>query len=55
MDAPVLTDQYGLTYISSVRTQDATYKTYQERWMIGTDSEREFGKYVLSAQLDDDE
>ena len=53
MDVPVLTDQQELIYISFVRTLDTTWKICREQWMIGTDGERESGKFVLLAQLDD--
>ena len=33
------------TYISSVRTQDATKIICQERWMLGTDGESQVGLY----------
>ena len=49
MDVPVLGDQQGLIYITFVRTQDV------ERWIIGTDWEKESGKYVLSKRLYDDD
>ena len=39
MDVSVLVNHQELIYISSVRTQDAIWKTY--RWMIGMDSEWE--------------
>ena len=41
MNVSVLTDQQRLTYISSLRTQDTAQKTFQERYIIGTDGERE--------------
>ena len=55
MDVPGLTDLQELIYISSVRTQGVVWKTYQERWIIGTDEERGSGKFVLSVRLDDDD
>ena len=55
MDIPVLADQQGLRYISSVRTQDAVQKTCKERWMISMDGERESENSVLSVSLDDDD
>ena len=55
MDVPVLADKQRLAYISSVQTQDAAYRTYQERWMIGMDGKRESGNAVLSAGLNDDD
>ena len=45
MDVPVL----------AVWTQDVIWKTSQERWMIGTDEEKELGKSALSVRLDDDD
>ena len=51
MNAPVLVDQQGLTFNSSVRTQDAVLET----WIIGTGSERESGNSVLFGRLDDDD
>ena len=36
------------------RTKDELWKTCRDRQMIGTDRERECGKSVLAAQLDDD-
>ena len=41
MDMPVLADQQELMYVSSVWTLDVVWKTCQEQWMIGMDSERE--------------
>ena len=41
MDAPVLADQQELNKFSSVRTLDVVRKTSQERWMTGTDGQRE--------------
>ena len=55
LDVSVLADQQELTSNSSVRTQDIVCKTCQVRWMIGTNGEREIGKSVLLAQLDDDD
>ena len=49
MDVPVLADQQELIYVSSVQTQDVIWKTYQERWMIETNSKWELGKSTLSA------
>ena len=60
MDAPVLDDQQDLINIYSERTQDVIRKTFRERWMIGTDGEREkereieSGKSVPAARLDSD-
>ena len=47
MDVLVLAHQQELIYISSVWTQDVVRKTSQEQWMIGTDGEKESGKFVL--------
>ena len=55
MDTPVLADQQGLTYISSVRTLDATWKTFQEHWTIGTNGEKESASSVQLARRDDDD
>ena len=55
MDASVLADQQGLTYISSVWTQDVVWRTFQDHWMIGLDGKRESEKSMLSVQLDDDD
>ena len=41
-----------LIYISSVRTVDVIWKTCRQRLMIGTDAERESGKSMQSARLD---
>ena len=49
----VLTDQEELIYISSVRTQDAVWKTCRDQWMIGTDEKRESEKSTQSARFDD--
>ena len=58
MDVPVLADQEHLyrtqTKNSSVQTQDVVYKTCWEQWMIGINGERNSGKSVLAARLDDD-
>ena len=59
MDMPALANHQELIYISSVWTQDVVWKTCQERWVIGTDGERErekeSRKSVLSAWFDDDD
>ena len=52
IDLPVLADRQRFTCISSMRTLDAVLKTYQEKWMIGTDDENESRNSVLSVQLD---
>ena len=54
IDMPMLADQQEFIYISSVRTQDIVWRTCLEWWMRGTDGERESGKSMLSARLDDD-
>ena len=51
---------YGLRYKATpVLTDQQTYslalRTYQERWPIGTDGEKEFWEYVLSARLNGDD
>ena len=51
-DMPVLADQQELIHINCIRTLDVVYRTCQERWLIGTDGERESGKSALSGQLD---
>ena len=38
-----------------VRTQDVVWKTYEERWMIGTNEARPSGKSVPAARLEDDD
>ena len=43
------------TYISSIQTLDVVKRTSWERWMIGTDEERETEKSMLSMWLDDDD
>ena len=61
MDVPMLADQQNLIYIILERTQHVSWKICGERWIIGMDGERErekereSGKSVLSARLDDDE
>ena len=56
MDVPVLADQQELIYISSVQTQDVVWRTRWEGWgEREREREREFGKSMLSAQLDDNE
>ena len=51
----MLDDQQRSIYINPVRTQDAAKKTYQERWMIGIDSEKVSGNSMLSVWRDDDD
>ena len=55
MDSLVLVNQQRLTFISCVWTLDAVWRTYQEWWSIGIDSERESKETVLSAHIDDDD
>ena len=50
MDVTVLVDQQGL-HISYVRTLDVVWTTYQERWMIGMDGERESGKSMMMMMM----
>ena len=55
IDMPALADQQELTNNSSASMQDLVWKTCQERWMIGMNGERDSGKSVLAAQLDDND
>ena len=55
MDVPVLVKYLELIYTRSVWTLDVVWKTCRERWMIGTDIERESGRSMLSAGHDDDD
>ena len=55
MDSPMLADHQEQIYISSVRTQDVVWKTCRERWMIGTDREKQSEKPMLLVRLDDDD
>ena len=56
MDVPVLADQQQLIYISSIRTQNVIWKTFLDRWMIGTDRKREKESLEnLRIQHDDDD
>ena len=55
MDVPKLTDPQELTYSSYMQTQDVVQKTCQVWWMIEMDGERELGKSMLAARLDDDD
>ena len=52
-DVQVLGDQQKIIDNSSVRTQDAVYKTCRKWWMIGTNGERESGKSMLAAWHND--
>ena len=54
MDEPVLDNQEH-TYTSSVWTQDVVWRICRERWMIGMICERDSGKSLLAARLDDDD
>ena len=55
MELPVLVSQQRLACISSIRTQDATLKTDQERWMVGINGKRGSENSMLLGQLDDDD
>ena len=65
MHEPEFADQQEHAYNSSVRTQDVVLRTMRERWMIGTngerqrdkerDRDRELGKHVLAVRLYDDD
>ena len=55
MNVPVLANQQELTYNSSAQTQDTVWKTRRKLWMIGTNGERESGKFIQTARLDNDE
>ena len=39
IDAPVLADQQGLIYISSLRTQNVDWRIDRKLWMKGTDGD----------------
>ena len=54
VDVPVLDDQQALIYFSSVWTLNKDWRTYRERWMIGTDGKRKSRKSVLAARLDNE-
>ena len=47
MDVPELTCK------TSMLTFDVVWKSFLERWMTGTDGERESDKSVIAAQIDD--
>ena len=49
MDTPVLSDQLRHHLCSDTKL------IYQERWIIGTDGERESGNSMLSVKNDDEE
>ena len=53
MEVPVLADQLEFICMRSVQTQDLIWKPFLERVKIGTEEERESGKSVRSAWLDD--
>ena len=53
-DEQELDDQLESIYNSSVLIQDVAWKTYRERWTIGTNDERRSGKSVLTARYDVD-
>ena len=55
MDVPVLEDKQYLIYINSVLTWNLIWRNCEGWWMIGTDGERELGKSMLLAQVDDDD
>ena len=55
MDAPLLSDQQNLTFISSMQTLDAVWRTYQEQWLRGTDGKRESIESVLCVRHDDND
>ena len=55
MDTLVLNDQQKkLTFINSVQTLDAIYRTYQKSWLIGMDSKREWKEFMPLACHDVD-
>ena len=49
----MLANQQRLTYISSMQTLNVVERTWQEKWMMRMDGEKESKKSVLSACLDD--
>ena len=51
MDTSVLADHRKLAIINSVQTLDTIHRTYQGRWLIGTDDKRESSEFMLSAHL----
>ena len=57
MDMPELANQQEIIYISVVWIQDEVWKTSQKWQTIGMDGEREreLGKFVMSAWLNDDD
>ena len=52
MDAPVLVDKQKPMYINSVRTLYTAKSSYQERWMIGADGDKDSGNSMLIDGLD---
>ena len=57
MDSNLWTHQWHKqwhAYIISVRTHEAVYRTYQERWMMRTDAKGESGNSVQKTRLDDE-
>ena len=54
MDTPMFTNQQRFMFISFMWILDATERTCQEQWTIGTDNEREFRESTLPVQLDND-
>ena len=55
MDTPVLVDQPRLRYVTSVRTLDTVYKTYQEQWMIGEIDRQIDSRISVLSELDDND
>ena len=55
MDEQMQDDQLEPMYNSSMPTEDVALKTYQERWTIEMDGERNSGRSILAAWHDDDE
>ena len=50
----IFVEQLRLIYITSVRTLDAVKNTYKEGYMIGMDSKKDSGNFMVSVRLDDD-
>ena len=55
MDTPAFDNQQKLTFVSSVRIQDADLRTYRVRWPIQTKDEIESKESLLSAGLEDND
>ena len=56
MNVPVLDDKQEVFFLHQLCVKlGVVRKTSRERWMIGTDEERESGKSVLSEGLDIDD